>query len=533
MISKFKVQIILTLGSRLGIRIIFSIQIFCFSLFFNNPLRAAEDCSGYLQSVKILGTDFENLGEFKERVRTENNYNQVRNISEVIRVNPALGMIFEKAEAGALVMDLGAGVGATVVSAAYSTEAMSLPLSYGSWVRDPITPEDAALMTKFKFLGITATDGSRIRVPAMDPNGKYRILHSRVFEEIPNEELEETVRSLNGDVRKRIIAFSLLGVLEYTPTPDLALEKLFQIFLPGDMLILRDNPRTLVQTENGALISLAHYAELCGFERKTVQGGSLLKKTSNSYRRIPLTLLAGNYEFPPYYLFRMDRQPFSSDEKRQLDVAALKLSANRDHFDFAMGVIPGWVQLGETLGTFGYADLQSGDSRWQNEEYINYFAERLQGFDKQSVASVFPGEISQTFSGWASIQKNDLAVEFFDSHRDFFRFDLDFADFFEGLRDILTGDLQSRPVANIENQIREYALQKGPPPKPENMGEFLYSILCPKELHLLRDDRYLPLEKISRNQALNALNRAWIYSHSARQWMNSKKLKCPDSRDSI
>lgn len=259
-------------------------------------------------------------------------YNQDRTMQSLYNIIPALKDVLPNLPNGSVVVDLGAGHGVTVGSAVHGSDFAAGNFSY----HETVGKETVDSLIHLKFLGITATTAPFITAPhvkseidhtLVDTTGRYRILEGRLFEDIPDNELKQYT-----DGRK-VVAFSMVGVFEYTRTPDLAFEKVWKMFSVGDELYLAPSENKIILS-NGSSVNYAEYAALCGFkftEVETITGyyessewtwnrdkkineharlpytdiSWKLEKTARKFRRIPLA--AGHESrgaLPPTYTFR-------------------------------------------------------------------------------------------------------------------------------------------------------------------------------------------------------------------------------------
>ena len=160
---------------------------------------------------------------------TAGNFEQNRTFKAVLQHIYSLGNSLKALAPESIVLDLGAGRGATVGSIFLDTQFRGnrQGVDLGA-----MWPEDREPYQHLKFLGITATAPEEMVVPLTDPQKRYKLLAGRFFEDISNSEIRQ---SLKGKIA---VAYDDYGVFAYTATPDLALKKVYELLPVGGKLII-------------------------------------------------------------------------------------------------------------------------------------------------------------------------------------------------------------------------------------------------------------------------------------------------------
>lgn len=440
------------------------------------------------------------LTDFRKTIG-DTNFNQTRSISEVYSSLPVLRKTLAELPAGSVVIDLGAGFGVTVASAVIGQNAVPYSAMHSGSM---VSTEKIAELAHLNFLGITATPASKMVVPLVGPDGRWEILAGRLFEDIPTEELKQLLKN------KNVVAFSNIGVFEYTPTPDLAFEKIHQILPVGGKLflskVLLDN---VIQEPNGNLISFFEYAEKSGFKLNNIEGNWVIEKTNQPFKKLPLTRIFALGGLPPKAFYRMNHSDLTKKEKSDLDIQFLK-NAKFTHYNS----IASQIQNLE----FYYDPSPTALKISRAEAFSNClsFEKYAQNMQSESIDQLYPGQLTKAFSYWAIRGFPREAVRYFDAHKDSFALFPEEEIFYHGLRDLLAKEKNSASLQKLATLLSSDVNTLDP-------NSLTYKILSllrtpqPINWDLLSD--YSELQPHSHTTAFTYLIAGWKRTAAGQAWL--------------
>jgi hypothetical protein len=362
-------------------------------------------------------------------------FDQSRTINEAYQSLTSLRETLKKLPRGSVVLDLGAGSGITVASASRGHSVVSRARMMANSV---VSPEQLAELEGLHFIGVTATPEEQLEVPAVDPAGHYEVLAGRLFEEVDVPALKAKL------AEKKVVAFSLLGVFPYTPTPDLALETLHELLPVGAELHISSGIDHGFQLPDGQLIRFSAYIERTeGFAAVPGKPG-VFERTSRPFKRVPLTLVDSAGGKPPCRYFRIDDAGLSDEERSKLELIFLR---------------DAWAsQAGSKVASSAIKWVGSVDRQRGRGVPANYFEPAFGPYQDATVDRMCPGLRAAVFSNLILNGKRAQAVRYFDAHRSAFEQYPELSPIYRGFRDIVAGETNSesaRTLASIfENPAR-------------------------------------------------------------------------------
>ncbi len=258
-------------------------------------------------------TDPQSSDAVKGRVWGARNFMEMRTWADVtFWIKPYLQLL----PSNCRIISLGSGVGLEIATAIKGDSAVPAGFLPHLMSNSKTGPGDLELAKGRQFIGITATPESDLLIEKQGP--QHKIFAGRLFEDIPDQELRDAI----GD--QPVLAFSNVGLLDYTLSPDQVLEKIHNTFPIGSIIVNKNSgPHGEfhhfynAKDFNSPIGGITDYAALMGFEKLSDNAF----RVTGRFKPAPIKLLTQHPSLPSINFYLLLDSSASKQEMHDFETS--------------------------------------------------------------------------------------------------------------------------------------------------------------------------------------------------------------------